>query len=192
MVIFIADTSRLPAQAPARPDRLRRLPQRSASDRGPGRSVDGVHGVVRHADLAEARGAYELEEAQAGLAVGRAFKIRVLLRQDRMSGAPDGAVALDVGVDHPAEVGCIALELFEVAVRLVARKCRGQHERRVAEQIVSHVRLVGDLVFCPLEDPADQRLVGGRGGQLADGAAEAPLEADFSFAHSFLCMMRFS
>lgn len=61
-----------------------------------------------------------------------------------------------------------------------------------AEQIVSHVRLVGDLVSCPLEDPADQRLVGGRGGQLADGAAEAPLEADFSFAHSFLCMMRFS
>ena len=148
--------------------------------------------MVGHADLAEARGTYELEEAQAGLAVGRAFKIRVLLRQDRMSGAPDGAVALDVGVDHPAEVGGIALELFEVAVRLVARKCRGQHERRVAEQIVSHVRLVGDLVFCPLEDPADQRLVGERGGQLADGAAEAPLEADFSFAHSFLCMMRFS
>lgn len=55
-----------------------------------------------------------------------------------------------------------------------------------------HVRLVGDLVFCPLEDPADQRLVGGRGGDLAHGAAEAPLEADFSFAHSFLCMMRFS
>ena len=154
--------------------------------------VDGVHGVVGHADLAEARGTYELEEAQAGLAVGRAFKIRVLLRQDRMSGAPDGAVALDVGVDHPAEVGGIALELFEVAVRLVARKCRGQHERRVAEQIVSYVRLVGDLVFCLLEDPADQRLVGERGGQLADGAAEAPLEADFSFAHSFLCMMRFS
>ena len=101
-------------------------------------------------------------------------------------------LALDVGVDHPAEVGGIALELFEVAVRLVARKRRGQYERRVAEQIVSHVRLVGDLVFCPLEDPADQRLVGGRGGQLADGAAEAPLEADFSFAHSFLCMMRFS
>ena len=109
-----------------------------------------------------------------------------------MSGAPDAAVALDVSVDHPAEVGGIALELFEVAVRLVARKRRGQHERRVAEQIVSHVRLVGDLVFCLLEDPADQRLVGGRGGQLADGAAEAPLEADFSFAHSFLCMMRFS
>ena len=101
-------------------------------------------------------------------------------------------LALDVGVDHPAEVGGIALELFEVAVRLVARKRRGQHERRVAEQIVSYVRLVGDLVFCPLEDPADQRLVGGRGGQLADGAAEAPLEADFSFAHSFLCMIRFS
>ena len=29
-------------------------------------------------------------------------------------------------------------------------------------------------------------------GDLAHGAAEAPLEADFSFAHSFLCMMRFS
>ena len=38
MVIFIADTSRIPARAPARPDRLHRLPQRSASDRGPGRS----------------------------------------------------------------------------------------------------------------------------------------------------------
>ena len=148
--------------------------------------------MVGRADLAEARGAHELEEAQAGLAVGRAFKIRVLLRQDRMSGAPDGAVALDVGVDHPAEVGGIALELFEVAVRLVARKRRGQHERRVAEQIVSHVRLVGDLILGTGKDLPDELLVGGRGGQLADGAAEAPLEADFSFAHSFLCMMRFS
>lgn len=146
MVIFIADTSRLPGFP------LERLPDRivcadflkealQIAVQG-AHLVDGVHGVIGRADLAEARGAYELEEAQAGLAVGRAFKIRVLLRQDRMSGAPDGAVALDVSVDHPAEVGGIALELFEVAVRLVARKCRGQHERRVAKQIVSNANFV--------------------------------------------------
>ena len=39
--------------------------------------VDCVHRMVGGADLAEACGAHELEKVQAGLAVGRARKVRV-------------------------------------------------------------------------------------------------------------------
>ena len=46
-------------------------------------------------------------------------------------------------------------------------------------------------LFEELGKPAGGR-VADHLGDLAHGAAEAPLEADFSFAHSFLCMMRFS
>ena len=42
--------------------------------------VDGVHRVVGRADLSEARGGHELKKAQTGLAVRRAFKLRVVLR----------------------------------------------------------------------------------------------------------------
>ena len=63
--------------------------------------------MIRHADLAQARGADELKEAQAGLSISGALEIRVLLRQDPMPGVPDGAVALDIGVNEPVQVGGI-------------------------------------------------------------------------------------
>ena len=86
-----------------------------------------------------------------------------------MAGVPDGPVALDIGVQHPAEVGRVALELFQVAVRMVAGEGRRQHKGRVAEEVVPHVGLIGHLVLGTLENLADEGLVGGRARQLADG-----------------------
>ena len=42
-------------------------------------------------------------------------------------------------------------------------------ERGVAEQIILHVRLVSDLVFCTVEDAPDQLFIGGCTRQLPDG-----------------------
>ena len=86
-----------------------------------------------------------------------------------MPGVPDGTVALDVGVDHPAQIGGVALELLQVAVGLIAGKGRRQHERRVAQQIVPHVGLIDHLVLRAAEDLPDQPLVGGCTGKLSDG-----------------------
>ena len=118
-----------------------------------------IHGVVGRADLPEARSAHELEKAQTGLAICRALKVRILLRQDRMSGVSNGAIAFDVGVEHPAQVRRVALELFQIAIRFIACKGRGKHERRMAEQVILHVRFIGHPVFCALEDLPDQPLV---------------------------------
>ena len=76
MVIFIAETSRLPAQAPARLDRLRRLPQERFRSRS--RALISSTAFMAWSDtqiLPRLVAHMRLEEAQAGLAVGRAFKI---------------------------------------------------------------------------------------------------------------------
>ena len=86
-----------------------------------------------------------------------------------MSGVPDGALALDVGVDQAAEIGCIALALFQAAVRFIAREGGGHDEGCVAEQIVLHIRFVDHLVLCAVEDLPDQLLVGAIAQELADG-----------------------
>ena len=64
--------------------------------------VDRVHRVVGRADLSEARGRHELKKVQTGLAVRRAFKLHVVLRQNFMSRVFDRAVALDISVDQSA------------------------------------------------------------------------------------------
>lgn len=84
-----------------------------------------IHCVVGGADLSEACCAHEPEKAQSGPAVCGALKILVAIGQYLVSGVTYRAIAFDVGVDEPAEVGCIALELSQIAVGLVAGKCRG-------------------------------------------------------------------
>ena len=84
--------------------------------------TDRVHGVVGGAELAEARRAHELEEAQAGFAVGRALKFLVVIREYLVPGASYGAVALNVGVYQPIQIRRVVLDLFQVAAGLIAGK----------------------------------------------------------------------
>ena len=58
--------------------------------------------MVGRAEFPEARCTHELKKPQAGLAVCCAFKLRIRLRQNLVSGVTDGAVALDVRVDQAA------------------------------------------------------------------------------------------
>ena len=121
--------------------------------------ADCVHGVVGGAELAEARRAHELEEAQAGLAVGRALKVLIVIREYLMPGVSYGAVALDVGVDKPVQICRVVLYLFQIAVGLVARESHGNYERRMAQEIIAHVRLVDDLEFHAVKYLSDELLI---------------------------------
>ena len=49
---------------------------------------------------------------------------------------------------------------FQVAVCLIAGEGRRHHKRGMAEQIVLHVRLVNNLIFCAVEDAPDQLFIG--------------------------------
>ena len=70
---------------------------------------------------------------------------------------------------HTVQVRGIAPELFQVAVCLIAGEGRRHHKRGMAEQIVLHVRLVNDLIFCAVEDAPDQLFIGDCTRQLSDG-----------------------
>lgn len=82
--------------------------------------VDGVHGMVGGAELAQRSGTHQLEKAQAGLAVFLPFKVCILLGQNGVPGISDGAVSLDIGIQHTVQVRGISPELFQVAVCLIA------------------------------------------------------------------------
>ena len=80
--------------------------------------------------------------------------------QNGVTGISDGAVSLDVGIQHTVQVRGISPELFQVAVCLIAGEGRRHHKRGMAEQIVLHVRLVNNLIFCAVEDAPDQLFIG--------------------------------
>ena len=67
------------------------------------------------------------------------------------------------------QVGPVPLQPAQVTVGPVAGKGRRQHEGRVAEQVVLHVRLVHHPVAAAVEQLMNQALVGGRVLQLTDG-----------------------
>ena len=125
--------------------------------------------MVGRAELAQRGRAHQLKEAQASPAVFFTLKIDVRLWQNGMSRVSYGAVTLYVGVDEPLKIRRVSLELFQVAVRLIAGKSRRHHERRVAEQVILHVRLIDDPVFCAAENLLDQLFIGCRARQLSNG-----------------------
>ena len=125
--------------------------------------------MVGGAEFSQRGGAHQLEKAQAGLAVFLPFKVCILLGQNGVPGISDGAVSLDVGIQHTVQVRGISPELFQVAVCLIAGEGRRHHKRGMAEQIVLHVRLVNNLIFCAVEDVPDQLFIGGCTRQLPDG-----------------------
>ena len=81
-----------------------------------------VHGVVGCAEFPKACGAHELEKPQAGLSVCLTFKFRIGFRQNFMSRILDRPIALNVGINQAVQIGCVALELFQVSVRFIASK----------------------------------------------------------------------
>ena len=82
--------------------------------------VDGVHGMVGGAELAQRGGTHQLEKAQTGLAVFLPFKVCILLGQNGVPGISDGTVSLNVGIQQTVQIRDISPELFQVAVRLIA------------------------------------------------------------------------
>ena len=54
--------------------------------------------------------------------------------------------------NHSVQVGRVSLELFQVAIRFVAGKGCGQQKRRMAQQIIAHVRLINHLVLRAVEN----------------------------------------
>ena len=131
--------------------------------------VGRVHGVVGRADFPEPGGAHQLEKAQAGFAVGGAFKIPVFRGQDLMSGFLNGAVAFDVGVDQAVEIGQIALELSEIASGFVAGEGRREHKGGMAEEVVFHIGKVGYPIARFFKNPIDKLLLGRGVCQRAEG-----------------------
>ena len=115
------------------------------------------------------RSAHEFKEAQTGLAVLFALKVCIRLWQNVVSRIAYGTVAFNIGIDHPSKVHRISPKLFQVAVRLIAGKSRRHHERRVAEQVILHVRLIDDLVFGAAENLLDQLFIGCCARQLSNG-----------------------
>lgn len=115
--------------------------------------------MVGSAELAKARRAHELEKAQASFSIRGALKILIAFRQDLMSGVSDSAVTLDIGIYQPVKLGRVALELFQVAVGFIAGKGRGNHERRVAKEIIPHIRLIDYFIFCAVKNLPDQPLI---------------------------------
>ena len=125
--------------------------------------------MVGCADLSKTRRAHEFEKAQAGLAVRSTFKLRVRLWKNLMSRIPDGAVALDIGAEKTAQVGCVPFEFFEIAIHFVASKGHRQHKRCMAKQIVPHIRFISYFIFCSGKNLSDQLFIGRRTCKLADG-----------------------
>lgn len=63
----------------------------------------------------------------------------------------------------------VLFQLFQVAVGLVAGKNRREHKRSVAQEIVLHVRLVGDLILRACKDFLNQLFLRRRTPQRPDG-----------------------
>ena len=131
--------------------------------------IDGIHGMVRGAELAQRGRTHQFEKVETGPAILFALKACVRLWQNGVSRISYCTVALYVGIQQTVQVRGVSLELFQVAVRLIAGKSRRHHKRRVAEQVVLHVRLVDDIVFRAAENFLNQPRVRNPARQLSNG-----------------------
>ena len=74
--------------------------------------VDGVHGMVGGAELAQRGGAHQLEKAQAGLAILFTLKVHIRFGQNGVPGVSYGTIALDVGIQQTVQVCGVAPSFF--------------------------------------------------------------------------------